>query len=153
MKRTLSLLVARHCYSLVRCSPFGCCSSAGWGGSPACFQSEQRCSGVPRGGSGCRCPSGKCCACPGAGQGAECHRWDLGILHSCRGEDGYYPWAAEEGYAKSTNQGVDSWYVDSTYTIPSASVVNTTVETEEGEILYFRYRDLAASRQIGCAST
>ena len=55
-------------------------------------------------------------------------------------EDGYYPWAAEEGYAKSTNQGVDSWYVDSTYTIPSASVVNTTVETEEGEILYFRYR-------------
>ena len=29
-------------------------------------------------------------------------------------EDGYYPWASEEGYAKSTNQGVNSWYVDST---------------------------------------
>ena len=55
-------------------------------------------------------------------------------------EDGYYPWAAEEGYAKSTNQGVDSSYVDATYTIPSASVVNTTVETKAGEILYFRYR-------------
>jgi len=58
-------------------------------------------------------------------------------------ENGYYPWAAEEGYARSTNQGIDSSYVDSTdstYTIPSASVVNTTVETKAGEILYFRYR-------------
>ncbi len=76
----------------------------------------------------------------------------LNFYTPAEAEDGYYPWAAEEGYAKSTNQGVDSSYVDATYTIPSASVVNTTVETKAGKSST-SVIGLAVNQQIGCTST
>ncbi|MGM9639993.1 MAG: S-layer homology domain-containing protein [Faecousia sp.] len=51
--------------------------------------------------------------------------------------NGYYPWVAEDGYAKSTNQGVDST-VDRAP--PSISTVKTTVQANEGDVLRFRYK-------------
>lgn len=66
---------------------------------------------------------------------------------------GYYPWALEEHYAKSTNQGVDRQYeydedIDDYYDIPSVSLVKTTVEAKTGDILYFRYK--VSSHESDC---
>ena len=51
--------------------------------------------------------------------------------------NGYYPWVAEDGYAKSTNTGVDA---TTFYSPPSISTVNTTVHAQEGQVLTFRYK-------------
>lgn len=51
--------------------------------------------------------------------------------------NGYYPWVAEDGYAKSTNTGVDA---TTSYSPPSISTVNTTVHAQEGQVLTFRYK-------------
>lgn len=47
--------------------------------------------------------------------------------------NGYFPWEAVEGYAKSTNEGVDS---DPT----SISMMCTTLNSNEGDVLRFSYR-------------
>lgn len=51
--------------------------------------------------------------------------------------NGYFPWVAENGSAKSTNKGVDA---TTSYSPPSISTVRTTVTAKEGEVLTFRYR-------------
>lgn len=51
--------------------------------------------------------------------------------------NGYFPWVAENGSAKSTNKGVDA---TTSYSPPSISTVNTTVNAKEGEVLTFRYK-------------
>ena len=51
--------------------------------------------------------------------------------------NGYFPWVAENGSAKSTNNGIDA---ETSYSPPSISTVSTTVNAGEGEVLTFRCR-------------
>ena len=52
--------------------------------------------------------------------------------------NGYFPWeAVEEGYARSTNQGIDA---ATSYSPPSISTVYTMVDAKEGDVLTFRYK-------------
>ncbi len=62
---------------------------------------------------------------------------ELEFMTAAEAANGYFPWAAVEDYAKSTNEGVDA---ESNYNPPSISTVSTTVEIAEGEILRFLYR-------------
>ncbi len=52
-------------------------------------------------------------------------------------DEGYYPWEVKDGYAKSTNEGINCGAGN---TPPSSSVLTTTIHVEEGDILYFRWR-------------
>lgn len=48
-------------------------------------------------------------------------------------ENGYFPWEAVNGYAKSTNEGVDA-------NPTSISMMCTTINSNEGDVLRFSYR-------------
>ena len=54
-----------------------------------------------------------------------------------KASNGYFPWVAEDGYARSTNNGIDA---ETSYSPPSISTVSTTVNAGEGEVLTFRCR-------------
>ena len=52
-------------------------------------------------------------------------------------ENGYFPWEAVEEYAKSTNEGIDSAPGSGP---PSISMMCTTINSNEGDVLRFSYR-------------
>lgn len=52
-------------------------------------------------------------------------------------ENGYFPWESVNGYAKSTNEGVNSTNDD---IVPSLSLMSTTINANEGDVLRFSYR-------------
>ncbi len=55
-------------------------------------------------------------------------------------ENGLYPFVAENGYARSTNNGVSSWFDSDYNTIESRSIVSAEIDFDENEILSFYFR-------------
>ncbi len=57
--------------------------------------------------------------------------------------NGYFPWEAVNGYAKSTNEGIDS---ATNYIPPSTSLMSITINANEGDVLRFSYRVSSEAR-------